>query len=58
MQPITWTTEEVQARPRDGQRSRVYAWERAASKDAVLTPIFQTLGECQSFVTPIWNAER
>jgi hypothetical protein len=45
-------------RPRDGQRSLVYAWEKAASSGACGIPTFKTLAECQAFMNPIWNAER
>ena len=44
-------------RPRDNQRSRVYAWERTI-KGYHARPDFKTLEECQSFLAPIWRAER
>lgn len=58
------------AKPRDQQRSRVYAWEQHAS--ARLTRLldgqvsvhrhseseFDTLAECADFLSPIWTAER
>lgn len=50
------------ARPRDSQRSRVYAWEGAASADLLRrqidAPEFKTLDECQAFAAPVWRAER
>lgn len=49
-------------RPRDNQRSRVYAWERAASlrlKGRTLyIGEYETLEECEAFMAPIWRAER
>lgn len=44
-------------RPRDTQRSRVYAWENTI-KGYRANPDFKTLDECQSFLAPIWRAER
>ncbi|WP_137917186.1 hypothetical protein [Hydrogenophaga sp. 2FB] len=58
------------SRPRDNQRSKVYAWERLASKTLVRmlngergvrrldVPEFDTLDQCQAFLNPIWSAER
>ena len=56
--------------PRDNQRSRVYAWERASARtlfrildgDRAIrrldVPEFEELAECQSYLDPIWKAER
>lgn len=49
-------------RPRDNQRSRVYAWERAvlvklAGRSLYLGE-FTILDECEAFMAPIWRAER
>ncbi len=50
------------ARPRDNQRSRVYAWERVACQAtldrSLYTSEFTTLEECEAFLKPIWRAER
>lgn len=50
------------ARPRDTQRSRVYAWEgvacKAASGRSEHEPEFRKLEECEEFALPIWRAER
>lgn len=50
------------ARPRDNQRSRVYAWERSASLElcgrSLYEAEFRTLAECEAFAAPIWRAER
>lgn len=49
-------------RPRDNQRSRVYAWERRAVFNAtgrsIESPDWQTLGEVEAWLVPIWRAER
>lgn len=49
-------------RPRDNQRSRVYAWERACIEKLAHSdlgvPDFATLEECASFADPIWVKER
>lgn len=48
-------------RPRDNQRSRVYAWERAFAKSIGVdfyAPDFKTLEECEAFALPIWRKER
>lgn len=49
-------------RSRDNQRSKVYAWERAAvrrlNKTEFYRPDFDTLEECEAFMNPIWRAER
>lgn len=49
-------------RPRDKQRSRVYAWERAASSRfkgrSLYVGEYETLEECEAFMAPIWRAER
>lgn len=49
-------------RPRDNQRSRCYAWERAAAKHIdgrdFYSSEFNTLEECESFMRPIWRSER
>ena len=46
------------SRGRDNQRSRVYAFEKAATKGAVYRPVWESLEECQRFLKPIWRAER
>lgn len=55
---------------RDQQRSKVYAWEQAASNrltrllDGHVSvqshhePEFQTLAQCSDFLAPVWMAER
>jgi hypothetical protein len=45
-------------RPRDNQRSRVYAWEKFVTKTTHWTGTFKTLEECQNYLTPIWRTER
>lgn len=45
-------------RGKDRQRSKVYAWEEVASKGAWKVPTFQTLEQCQAWLTPIWRRER
>jgi putative metallohydrolase (TIGR04338 family) len=48
-------------RPRDNQRSRCYAWERAvvaAFGARFYQPDFATLEECEAFMNPIWRKER
>lgn len=49
-------------RPRDTQRSRVYAWEREACAALMgrseFEPEFKTLEECQAYADPIWRKER
>lgn len=50
------------ARPRDNQRSRVYAWERAVSLKLKGRTLYQgefnSLEQCEAFMLPIWRAER
>ncbi len=51
------------ARSRDNQRSKVYAWERAAvvrlgEAASLYEPDFKTLEECEEFMRPIWRKER
>lgn len=47
-------------RGRDNQRSRVYAWERAASKTAQLEMYMgeMELADAIEWATPIWRSER
>jgi len=48
-------------RPRDSQRSRVYAWERAAVQEAKLDfhePDIEAVDECRNRAVPIWTSER
>lgn len=49
-------------RPRDNQRSRVYAWERAACRallgQSLHEPDYLDLQSCQAYAAPIWRAER
>lgn len=45
-------------RPRDSQRSRVYAWERMITNQFSDRPCFQTVDECASWLAPIWRKER
>lgn len=51
-------------RPRDTQKSRCYAWERAANKELLgrslyeSEPGFEALEACEAFLNPIWRAER
>jgi putative metallohydrolase (TIGR04338 family) len=49
-------------RPRDSQRSRVYAWERRASVELAGRDLyeaeFKSLAECEAFAAPIWRKER
>lgn len=44
-------------RPRDKQRSRVYAWERAAHADQLYRGTME-LDEAEHYVNRIWRAER
>ncbi len=46
------------SRGRDKQRSRVYAFERAATKSQIYRSTWETLDECERFLRPIWRAER
>jgi len=58
------------ARPRDNQRSLVYAWEASASRNLCRllegdrgirrhdVSEFEKLEECQAYLNPIWKAER
>jgi hypothetical protein len=47
---------------RDNQRSKVYAWERAAVRELGNRTLgdaeFDTLGECEQWALPIWRKER
>jgi hypothetical protein len=47
---------------RDNQRSRVYAWERAALRELGSRSIgradFERLSECEAWALPIWRKER
>lgn len=47
---------------RDGQRSRVYAWERRCVKELgrgnISIAEFESLQECASYAEPIWRKER
>ena len=45
-------------RPRDNQRSRVYAWERRASAGAIYRATMPTMDEVSAFLLPIWRTER
>lgn len=49
-------------RGRDNQRSRVYEWERIAVRDVlgrcIYTHEFDSLDECEAFLSPVWKAER
>jgi hypothetical protein len=45
-------------KPRDNQRSRVYAWEKAVTNKFTDRPVFATLDECAAWLEPIWRAER
>lgn len=45
-------------RPRDNQRSRFYAWERAITQNFSDRPLFATLHECEAWLAPIWRKER
>jgi hypothetical protein len=49
---------DVAARGRDNQRSRVYAWEKRITKGAHYSGTLATLEECTEFLRPIWRAER
>jgi hypothetical protein len=44
-------------RPRDNQRSRVYAWERA-TRGYHSSPAWKTVDEVSAWLKPIWRAER
>lgn len=46
------------SRGRDNQRSRVYAFERAATNGGVYRSAWESLDECERFLRPIWRAER
>lgn len=46
------------SRGRDNQRSRVYAWEAAITKDALYQGTMKTLDEVEAFLKPIWRSER
>lgn len=52
----------ITVRPRDNQRSRVYAWERAVAKRHARRDFYEaefaTLEECEAFALPIWRKER
>lgn len=45
-------------RPRDQQRSRVYAWERKVAGDTLFETRWPSLEQCASWAEPIWRAER
>jgi len=45
-------------RPRDNQRSKVYAWEARCTKSAHWSGTMKTLDECDAYLRPIWGAER
>jgi hypothetical protein len=48
-------------RPRDNQRSRVYAWERSFLRSVgkrIDDAEFDTIEECDAWLKPIWRAER
>lgn len=49
-------------RGRDNQRSKVYAWERAAVREitgrGIGVPEFQSLEQCREWAAPIWKKER
>jgi len=47
-----------QSRPRDKQRSLVYAWEVKASGGTVHQGVWKSLEEVEAFLQPIWRAER
>ena len=49
---------DIMARNRDNQRSRVYAWERKATKWFADRPLMKSLEEVEEWMRPIWRAER
>lgn len=52
----------VMRRHRDNQRSRVYAWERAALRELGARSIsqadFEPLSACEAWALPVWRKER
>lgn len=45
-------------RPRDNQRSKVYAWEKHATGHFTDRALFDTIAECDAWMAPIWRKER